>query len=319
MKLASINTNWPALQGFYQNLAEELHRRGVMSLTTGGIACVFYDLAQSTKDCDIIIPIEKAGVVLDVLSQIDFLGHKGHLTLKYGAPLAPRWLNGGWSSHTYYGTTIEPLARVDFFGRAPRVKIPKSDENPLFLARGGVAEMKKTRREKDWAYSNLLGLQMLKRGNPEGLLHITDPKCLFKAAQGIAISEVLKKERPLLGLVEAKSPELERYLKVEKEFWSRLDNLRLAAYEAAWAPYGAELQNHTELLNMELLEQNQAMVSIAGRTLDPAPLNWKETVERAKEETANIFRDVDVNLFPSPAAFSGQEDGWANQSNKPEL
>ena len=95
MKLSPLNSNWPALLGFYQNLAEELHRRGVMSLTTGGIACVFYDLAQTTKDCDIIIPIEKAPLVLETLAQIGFLGHKCHLTLKYGAPLDQRWLNGG--------------------------------------------------------------------------------------------------------------------------------------------------------------------------------------------------------------------------------
>jgi hypothetical protein len=48
---------------------------GINSLTTGGFACVWYAIAQQTKDCDIIIPVEKAAEVLQMLAQTHLEGH----------------------------------------------------------------------------------------------------------------------------------------------------------------------------------------------------------------------------------------------------
>ena len=322
MKIAPIMSDWPVLQAFYQKLAQELHARGVGSLTTGGIACILYNLAQSTKDCDIIIPIEKTQTVIEIISQLTFQGQQSHLTLKYGAPLAEQWLNGGWSSHTYYGPVENPLARVDFFGKPPRVRNLEPDENPLYLARNGVAQMKKTRREKDWAYANLLGHQMLQRGDPGGLLHVMDAERLMKVAHETEVNETLIKERPLLKLALASSPELERYLKAEKEFWYRLDGLRLTAYEKAWQPYGDALNQHPELLTMDFLSQNQAMIRLAEQTLDPAPVKqpeWKVIVGKAKAETAEIFQNLEVTLLPTPSAFNGQEDEMKTSTVDPDL
>jgi hypothetical protein len=322
MNIAPISEDWPILQEFYNQLAQKLHAQGVKSLTTGGIACVFYAVNQKTKDCDIIIPVEQTATVCGVLAETTFAGQKCHLTLKYGAPLAEKWLNGGWSSHTFFGDfETKPFARVDLFGKPPRVRSLLSDENPIYLSREGVAQMKKTRREKDWGYGNLLGCQMLTRGNPEGLLHLTEIKILTQYIMMTQVSEQLLQERPLLKLALAGSPDLERYLKAEKEFWFRLDDLRLTAYETEWEAYGKALQTHPELLSMDFIAQNQAMTDIAEQTLDPAPLRepkWQNIVEKAKTDTARIFHDLNIDLLPTPIAFFN-EKAESPSPNDPEL
>jgi hypothetical protein len=320
MSISPTISDWVALQEFYRKLAQGLHGRGIKSFTTGGIACVFYGLAQSTKDCDLIIPIESLPTVLDVLSDLTFRAGKCHLTLKYGAPLNEKWLNGGWSSHAFFGPPDVPMARVDLFGRPPRVGRASADENPIYLSRHGVAQMKKTRREKDWAFANLLGLQMLKRGDANGVLHLTDPRILEEVARQSPFNEATFRERPLLVLTATGGPELERYLKAEKEFWFHLDDLRLKRYEKAWVPFGIEIRKHPELLQQELKEQNRAMVEIASYTLDPAPLkDWENVVKQAKEHTAQIFQNLDIGMLPNPKAFEDQDDGLKKPGSAFEL
>jgi hypothetical protein len=320
MKIAPID-DWPVLADFYGRLARDLHAQGIDTLTTGGIACVVYSLTQKTKDCDIIIPIPKAKDVLEVLAHTELQGHACHLTLKYGAPFDGRWFNGGWSSHTYFGALAKPIARVDFFGNPPRIRTLDTDENPLMLSRDGVARMKKSRREKDWAFANLLGEQMLLRGEPAGLLHVTDPRRLVSAVHKTRVTRDLLAERPLLQLAVSGSPELKRYIKAEKDFWTTLDDLRLKAYENAWLPYGTAIQKDSRLLHMRLKEQNTALVKIAEQLLDQDPLatvGWHNLVDQAKQETAHTFHDLDLNLLPNPHSFFGRRDGGAGE-NDPEL
>lgn len=150
--------------------------------------------------------------------------------------------------HTFFGTAPQPVARVDIFGRPPRVSKLTSDENPLYLSRSGVAQMKKTRREKGWAFANLLGAQMLEHGDIAGVLNVTGPSLLREAVRSSELPPEFILERPTLTLAGSDSPELTRYLKAEKEFWIRLDDLRLSAYEEAWNPYGAILQQNPDLL-----------------------------------------------------------------------
>jgi len=70
-----IETRWPTLKAFYEGLERTLHAHGISSLTTGGNACIVYGLAQMTKDCDIIIPIEKAEEVLQILAKTTLRGN----------------------------------------------------------------------------------------------------------------------------------------------------------------------------------------------------------------------------------------------------
>ena len=170
--------------------------------------------------------------------------------------------------------------------------------------------MKKTRRVKDWAFANLLGVQMARGGDIIGILHITDPKVLADLADQSEIPAPLLAERPLLKLVQEHHPEVERYLKAETEFWTQLDDLRLAAYEAAWVQYGQKLQQHPKLAELSLLGQHKRLVEIADGCLDPNPLQTagcQNLITQAKEKTANIFHDIDPAFLPASVACFGPE------------
>jgi hypothetical protein len=101
--------------------------------------------------------------------------------------------------------------------------------------------MKKTRRLRDWAFTNLLGIQMIKRGDVRGLLHINSLQEIVDCVARIEIPRSLLQERPVLRLANENSLELERYLKAEMEFWQKLDDLRLNLYTKAWKSYGTKI------------------------------------------------------------------------------
>jgi hypothetical protein len=317
MNNKAITTDWNVLHKFYKGIMQQIEDRGINGLTTGGIACVLYELASSTKDCDIIIPEEHADDIVNILTKSEIDGQRFHLTLKYGAPLHTRWLQGGWSSHTFVGDvkngTEQALARLDFFARPPRVPIKIADaENPQYLSRDGVARMKKTRRERDWAFANFLGQQMVERRESQGILHITNPQKLLEVCKNAEIETALIYERPILQLAIDGHPDLERYIKAEKEFFAKLDNARLLTYETAWIPYGKELHKEAaNLLAMDLETQNQAMIEIAKQELEPTPINasvWDDLINQAKEQTGQIFQNIDLDLLPTPILFA-KENG----------
>jgi hypothetical protein len=59
---------------------------------------------------------------------------------------------------------------------------------------------------------------------------------------------------------------------------------------------------------MELLEQQDRLARIAGKYLDPNPLQtvgFQHLVAQAKEKTAGIFHDIDLALLPNQVAFFG--------------
>lgn len=300
-----------AVIAFYEQFAKTLHEHGIVSRTTGGIACMVYGLTEFTKDCDLIIPIERCQQVLELLSRTRLKGYGPHYTLKYGAPMDTRWLNGGWSSHTYLGEKDVIVARLDFFAHAPRVLRADADENPLYLSRDGVARMKKTRRDKDWAYSTLLGDQMLQRGDSRGFLHLFDEKLLLEQSQRFPIPDSLVRERPLLRLVKERSSETGRYMRAEAEFWRRLDDLRLQIYERAWCEYGERLQADSKLKTGDLLSQHARLVEIAASCLDANPVKTfgeNRLIQQAKEETRDVFRELDLRLLPEPVIFLKRSD-----------
>jgi len=304
----AIRTKWAVAGPFYREFAEKMHAQGIQSLTTGGNACIVYALAQATKDCDIIVPLDKSDEVLKILADTTFLGAKPYYYLKYGAPFTQRWLEGGWSSHTYFGPESDPSARLDLFVKPPRVDHPGYDTDPLYLSRDGVARMKKTRRLRDWAYADLLGMQMLReKKDVHGLLHVTSIRELVEYATNVEIPSELIQERPLLRLARENNPELERYVKAEMEFWQKLDDLRLNVYLDAWKPYGQMVQKDKRLSGMHILEQHERLVEIAAEFLEPDPIaeiGENHLIQTAKTKTEGVFGKLNRDLLPNPTIFA---------------
>jgi hypothetical protein len=88
---------------------------------------------------------------------LDVLAERG-AWYRPGAPLDPRWLAGGWSSHFEYRDERGRRIRCDFFSRPPRVsadrvaRLFETVSDPLMVVdRESLVLMKQTQRAKDYA------------------------------------------------------------------------------------------------------------------------------------------------------------------------
>ena len=101
----------------YFDLTRVFNERGAIVALSSGQAVVYYRIAIMSKDGDWIIreTSEACDRVLDVLAG------RG-ASYRPGAPLDPRWLAGGWSSHFEYADDRGRRVRCDFFSRPPRIR-----------------------------------------------------------------------------------------------------------------------------------------------------------------------------------------------------
>jgi hypothetical protein len=229
--------SYAELERFYEGLVTRAQDRGITCGITGGMACVAFGVAQTTKDCDLLCAPEAARHFFDLLNETALKGqlpsYRGHLA----APLDARWLLGGWTSHFVWNTPgLE--AYLDVFGVAPRGSSRWERELEGFYAcRHTVAEMKRTNRERDWPYATALGAQMIEAGDARGWLHIFDEELLLALTRGARPPANLVKRRPVLGLAIQRDSRLRSALHAEVQFWHELDRARLGGYQKAVRPY----------------------------------------------------------------------------------
>lgn len=141
-------------ENIFFDLTSEFNAHGPTAVLASGQAVVFYRLALMSKDGDWIVQ-ETREACDRVLSVLERHGAR----YRAGAPLDPRWLAGGWSSHFEFFDPHGRRIRCDFFSRPPRVRWEFVDG--LFRASGfgeslpvvdvvSLIEMKQTQRGKDY-------------------------------------------------------------------------------------------------------------------------------------------------------------------------
>lgn len=144
-----------AIIEFYLELVRRAQERGICCAITSGMACVAYEVAEATKDCDLLCDPEMDEKFLALLVESP-LGeaaccYRGNIS----PPLDARWHRGGWTSHFEWPGTE---AFLDVFGIAPRARSAWQEEmQPPYAHPHVVADMKRTAREKDWP-STMIGL-----------------------------------------------------------------------------------------------------------------------------------------------------------------
>lgn len=268
------------LDAFYRRLLQGLHRKRVPCVITGGLACVEFGVVEHTEDCDLVCAPDFAQTLLAVLAASEFLGRACNYRSALSAPLAKPWLAGGWTSHFAWEERTGENPFLDVFGVPPRVTGSwQKRSKGLFADRQTVAEMKRTRRRKDWDQATALGLQMLKAGHAQGWLHIFDAELLTELASALTCPESVLVRRPVLRLAFAASPLLARAVQMEVEFWSNLDRLRLKVYETQGRAYATALMRDKALKRMPLLAQHAVRLDCAERLLPKQPLR-EHGVER---------------------------------------
>lgn len=260
------------LDRFYEDLIGSIRASGGVCAITSGMACVLYQVAQSTKDCDVLCSGPTTEPFLSQLSQTTLNGvpcsYRGHLT----PPLDARWLQGGWTSH-FEWKSADATAHLDVFGVAPRASSPWTTElNGRLAGMHTVAEMKRTDRLKDWPFATALGVKMVEAGDLRGWLHIFDAATLRHVKDTAPCPDDIIRARPLLALLNSNDPRLEAAVFAEMIFWQQLDRIRMRIYEAAVRKYFMAVKKDASADVLDFLTQHRVRVAHAETLLPQNPL-----------------------------------------------
>ena len=268
---AQINDR--VINSFYRELVFNWKQKGIAAKITGGQACLDYGMAEFTKDLDLIVSIEDIGLLMGELEKIKFNEATCLYRVGHGSPLSSPWLDGGWTSHFRFFTKDYLEPSIDIFTSPPRVLNSTETKQPGLLASfNTVAEMKKTKRSKDWNFVSGIGLRMLNEGDKSGIFHIYDCDLLINLVQKCEITEDDISKRPVLQLAKKKQALLARAIQTEIDFWKYFDKKRLEIYKNAWIKYFKETKKHPDLEKADLKTQHKTLLEIAENFLPAFPL-----------------------------------------------
>ena len=143
----------------YFAFTDACNAEGVQIILASGQACVWYRLTLASKDGDWLIRESDAACAV-VLNQLATLGARYRL----GAPLHPRWLQAGWSSHFEATDPSGLRLRFDFVSRPPRIiserlaQIWQESESglPAVVQPLDLVKLKRTMRLKDYPFIGAL-------------------------------------------------------------------------------------------------------------------------------------------------------------------
>lgn len=289
------------LDRFYESLVESVRSLGATCAITSGMACVRYNVAQSTKDCDVLCAAESAELFLNLLAKTEFEGaacsYRGHLT----PPLDARWMRGGWTSH-FEWKSEDGFAHLDVFGVAPRASSPwAADIHGLLAGMHTVAEMKRTDRPKDWPFATALGARLLESGDLRGWLHLFDADALRRMIVLAPCPPEIIAQRPVLELLVKNDPRLDVAVFAESMFWQQLDRLRLRIHEGFMRKYRLAVTKAPGVDDPDLWVQHRVRLQCAHDHLPPNPLRdygIDRLIAEAREETLRFVAPGSLDWLP---------------------
>jgi len=251
----------------YQDLTRAFNRGRLRAVVSSGQAVVMHRLAVMSKDGDWILR-EDDETLEHVLTTLEKRG--AHY--RFGAPLDPRWMAGGWSSHFEFRT--EKLrVRTDFVTRPPRItsqaltalwiRAETEKQAVPFTDAGTLIALKKTNRERDYA---VIGeLARLIEEPAECLLLSRSARDLIALANEFPelIADAMTL-RPLLGRIRDGLEVLETELDAERRKLIHANERRLQVYRDAatdWMDAWPELSE--EISDLPLREAHAKLVTWA--------------------------------------------------------
>lgn len=234
----------------YLALTEEFNRGGLRVLLSSGQAVVVHRLAVMSKDGDWILREDDAAIdhVLSVLA-----AHGARY--RFGAPLDPRWLAGGWSAHFEFPAQGLRI-RTDFVSRPPGISpvelqamwTTAADSGDAVVALVPLAAIKLTNREKDYAVVGELARAM--REPRDQFRYSRSALDLIELARRHPelVAEATARRAALSALAHGRDA-LEVALDHERRSLMRENELRLAVYQraaAGWASIWSSVQRDLE-------------------------------------------------------------------------
>lgn len=289
------------LDRFFEQLVATVQRSGGRCAITSGMACVYYGVAQATKDCDLLCGADSIGYLWNTLRTTTLRGtgcvYRGHVT----PPLHPQWLCGGWTSHFTWDLG-DNAAYLDVFTVAPRSSSPwMTEASGLMAGMHIVAEMKRTDRPKDWPCTTALGMKLLEEGDSRGWLHIFDVAILREVFARVPLPDTMIARRPCLALLRDDDPRLERAVFGETVFWQTLDRLRTQVYQTAVRKYFLAVKKDPQADVPDLDRQHDVRVWHAERLLPTSPLRdygLERLVAESKTTAASLLAPGALDWLP---------------------
>jgi hypothetical protein len=278
--------NQADLHPFYEDLVQELRSRGVLCAITSGLACVHYGIAETTKDCDLLCHPDAFGALLKLLAETTIKGVPCSYRGNISPPLDPRWHRGGWTSHFEWASKPDTVT-LDVFGHALRESTPWERELlGLYAGPQTVAEMKRTNRDKDWAFITALGVRMVEADDDRGWLHIFRADTLEELLAQYACPPEIRAQRPALQLASNHDPRTAGALNAERRFWEELDRRRIQILERHLRPYVSAVRKARHNLQLSFQEEHLLRVTCASKLLPVNPLKdygLRKHIDEAKE------------------------------------
>jgi len=264
----------------YLDLTNEFNEGQLRAILSSGQAIVVHRLALASKDGDWIV--RETG---DSLHHILRVLESHEARYRFGAPLDVRWLRGEWSAHFEFNREGARV-RCDFVSRPPRL-LPedlaemwleheegRALEKPVpTLDLRRLAELKKTDRERDYPFIGEIARRV--SSLQEQILLSRSARDLIALWPQLSAheQESLLRERPLLEKISLGREELEVALDAERRALSRVNELRLAAFESAASDWKANWpQLNRRIAALPLLEGHAIFVEDAKKLL-PEMLN----------------------------------------------
>jgi hypothetical protein len=258
----------------YLDLTQQFNAGRTRAIVCSGQAVVLLRLAIASKDGDWILREDQEALdhVLDVLAQ------RG-ARYRFGAPLDPRWLRHGWSSHFEFrhaGLRV----RTDFFTRPPRVSAAElqrlwreqEGRHPAFTDPAILLRIKQTAREKDWPVVGELA-RLLPDARAQLLCSRSARDMIELAAAQPQLAEELVTERPVLAAIDSGLDELRIALERERFAAMDADEARLAAFVQAAERMRREWPAvERQTASTPLRAAHTMVVTLAERCLPTAPV-----------------------------------------------
>ena len=283
------------VQQTYENLVASLRAEGAVCAITSGLACVYYGIAESTKDCDLLCHPQGFETLLRLIDSFQVEGTAAAYRGNVSPPLDVRWHAGGWTSHFEWPLKPDPLL-LDVFGQPLRQFSPwESDLSGLYAGAHTVAAMKRTARDKDWPFVTSLGLRMIDAGDERGWLHLFHAETIIALQQDESCPEAIAAQRPALQLARKNDPRLSGALNAERKFWEELDRRRIHIMEQALRPYVSAVRARRSPTKLNLQEDHDLRLQCALEHLPTSPVR-DHGAERLIEESRRSL--VESGIIP---------------------
>ncbi len=260
----------------YFELTAAFNAAGRIAVLASGQAVVWYRLAMMSKDGDWILR-ETDAACQRVRAVLAERGGR----YRSGAPLDPRWLAGGWSSHFELLDKQSRRVRCDFFSRPPRVAPERlaalldapepTGEMPVVDVES-LIRMKQTQRAKDYPVIGELARLL----PPEQELELTtDPDRVLE----LAAEHGRKSRRQSVRTAVAGRGRLAVVVALAEEIdgYQQQDRARVERYERASTAYRQALRRFARE-DLSLPGGHDRLLALAERHL-PALLGSEEAGE----------------------------------------